>query len=343
MAEPDAGSSTPAPSAPAAAAPASSAPATTTSTSTTDVKRPASLGAALREAAGEGSSPSASASGEAPHATGTVLPTDASPTNGSEGPVPYPRFSEVNRAKNAAEEKLKALSWADGIDHNRLMQSIQWHARAQQNPASFLREIYEQAPPAVQAQMRNLFVPPQAARAPAQDPEPQPDIQTDTGVPVYSARQQALREQWFQRKLTAEFKQMVAPLQQESQRFQQLRDTAIREHQTRAFAQTTASEATEWPHFKEHVKSVVEELQKLPPGDTEAAEALNLHRAYLTVMKRDVLPGLSGKSEQAVLANLKQKAVAGSEHPGRASTSSPTRPKSMGAALRAELAKSNLR
>jgi hypothetical protein len=333
-----------APSAPAApsAAPSSAPAPTTTTTSTSDVKRPANFGAALRNAATADSSSATPASGDSP-AAGTVLPTDAGST-GPEGPVPYARFSEVNQHKKAAEEKLKALSWAEGIDHNRLLQSMQWHARAQQNPATFLREIYEQAPPQVQAQMRSFFVPPQAQRAPAAaDAEPQPDIQTDTGVPVYSAKQQALREQWFQRKLMAEFQQTIAPLQQESQRFQQLRDHALRERQTHLFAQSTAKQATEWPHFQQNVKAVVEELQKLPPGDTEAAEERNLYRAYVTVLKRDVLPGLNGQSEQAVLADLKTKAVAGSAHPGRAGTSEPTRPKSMGDSLKRELSKAGLR
>lgn len=333
------------PSAPATSAPAStpaSAPATTT-TSTPDVKRPANFGAALRHAAQDGSSPSAASSGDDSHATGTVLPTDAGSPASDKGPVPYSRFAEINTAKRAAEEKLKALSWAEGVDHRRLLQSIEWHARAQQNPAGFLHEIYAQAPPAIQAQMRAFFVPPQAARPAAPEAEPQPDIQTDTGIPVYSAKQHALWQQWQTRKLMAEVKQMVAPLQQESQRFQQLRDQAVRDRNTRAFAQSTAKEATEWPHFSQHAKAVVEELQKLPPGDTEAAEALNLHRAYLTVMKRDVLPSLNGNTEQAVLATLKQKAVAGSEHPGRASTSQPARPKSMGAALKQALANANTR
>jgi len=333
------------PAAPATPAPAStpaSAPATTsTSTSTPDVKRPANFGVALRNAATDGSSPS-SASGEDAHATGTVLPTDAGSPASAKGPVPYARFEEQTRAKQAAEEKLKALSWADGVDHRRLLQSIEWHARAQQNPAGFLHEIYAQAPPAIQAQMRAFFVPP-AARDAAPEAEPQPDIQTDTGIPVYSAKQHALWQQWQTRKLMAEVKQMVAPLQQESQRFQQLRDQAIRDRNTHAFAQSTAKDATEWPHFKEHASAVVAELQKLPPGNSEAEEANNLYRAYVTVLKRDVLPSLNGTTEQNVLANLKQKAVAGSEHPGRASTSQPTRPKSMGAALKQALANANTR
>ena len=150
---------------------APAAPAAPASTTTTDVKRPATLGVALREAASAGSSSATPASADA-HATGTVLPTDAgtataSKTSGPEGPVPYPRFSEVNKAKNAAEEELKALAWAKGLDAQTLLRSIEWHASAQKDPAAFLRQIYAQAPPAIQAQMRGLFVPPQATRSAA--------------------------------------------------------------------------------------------------------------------------------------------------------------------------------
>jgi hypothetical protein len=258
--------------------------------------------------------------------------------------VPYARFSEVNKAKHAAEERAKALAWAEGLDSQTLLRSIQWHAKAQQDPTAFLREIYAQAPPGIQEQIRSLFV--QTAQRPAApgDAEPQPDIQTDTGVPVYSARQQALREKWFQRQLMAEFKQMVAPLQEESQRTRTLRERAIAEFRTKSFAQNTAKDATEWPHFKDHVKPILEELQKLPPGASEEAEQNNLYRAYVTVLRRDVLPSLNGKTEAAVLADLKTKAVAGSEHPARAGTTAPnTREKTLGLQLRKELAKAGLR
>jgi hypothetical protein len=275
-----------------------------------------------------------------------VLPTDAgSPASaGPEGPVPYQRFSEVNKQKNAYEQELKALAWAKDLDQQALLRSVQWHADAQRDPAAFFNQIYGQAPPALQAKIRALFVQASARPAAPGDAEPQPDIQTDTGVPVYSARQQALREQWFKRQVMAEFKQLVAPLQQETQRSQQLREAALLDHRTRTFAQTTAKDATEWPHFKDHLKPILVELQKLPPGNTEAEETLNLHRAYMTVYRRDVLPSLNGKSEAAVLADLKTKAVAGSAHPNAGGTTAPNgREKTLGLQLRKELAKAGLR
>jgi hypothetical protein len=56
-----------------------------------------------------------------------VLPTDAgSPASaGPEGPVPYQRFSEVNKQKNAYEQELKALAWAKDLDQQALLRSVQ--------------------------------------------------------------------------------------------------------------------------------------------------------------------------------------------------------------------------
>jgi hypothetical protein len=324
-----------APAAPAAPAPAA-APATTP-----DVKRPTSFGAALRDAAKADSSSAAPASAEASAAT-TVLPTDAAPAT-TKGPVPYDRFFQVNSAKTAAEERLKEfetrlqqLSWADGLDRQLVHDTVNWRARAHTDPIGFFDEVMRTAPPQVQQQLRSAFARQLALK---NDPEPQPDVQTDTGQPVYSAKQQVAWFQWQSRRQQAEWDKKLEPLMREAQQGRQLREQARQDHQVRTFAVSTAKEATAWPHFKDHASEIVAELQKLPPGETEAAETLNLHKAYLTVLKRSVLPGLSGKTEAAVLANLKTKAVAGSEHPGRAGTAEPTRPKSMGEAFRRELVK----
>jgi hypothetical protein len=329
-----------APAAPAApaAAPAAAAPAA-------DVKRPANFGAALRDAAKADSSSADTASVESP-AAATVLPTDAAPAT-TKGPVPYDRFSEVNTAKNAAEArikeaeaKLQALAWADGLDRQLVHDTVNWRSRAHSDPMGFFNEVMRTAPAAVQQQLRSEFARQLATRT---DPEPQPDVQTDTGQPVYSAKQQVAWYQWQSRRQAAEFDKKLEPLQRELQAGKELRERAIRDHKTRTFATTTAKDATEWPHFQDNAKAIVEELQKLPPGQTEAEEVNALYRAYMTVLKRDVLPGLAGQTESKVLANLKTKAVAGSEHPGRAAAADPSPPKSMGESLRRELAKAGLR
>jgi hypothetical protein len=337
--------STPAAAAPAAAAPASSASAP--AATATDVKRPANFREALRQAEKEDSSSSTPASGETDAAAATVLPTDAGPA-GTEGPVPYSRFSEVNTAKKAAETRLKeietklaGLSWADGVDQRVVADSVRWRSRAHTDLDGFLRDLVSSAPPERQAQLRATLG--RMFAAPRQDAEPQPDIQTDTGQPVYSAKQQAAWYQWQSRQQEAKWAQRLAPLEQELAQGRQLREREARNAQTRTFAVDTAKEASEWPHFSEHAKEIVDELQKLPPGQTAEQEKLQLVSAYLTVLKRTVLPGLNGKTEAAVLANLKTKATAGSEHPGRTATAPTTRPKSMGDSLRRELAKSGVR
>lgn len=272
-----------------------------------------------------------------------MLPTDAAPAD-TKGPVPYDRFFETNTAKKAAEARVKevearlaALAWADGLDQHTLLDTVNWRVRSQRDPVGFFDELMRTAPLPVQQQLRSQFARQLALR---NDPEPQPDVETDTGQPVYSAKQQVAWFQWQARRQQAELDKKLEPLMREAAQGRQLREEAVRLHQVKTFAASTARDATQWPHFQEHVKEIVEQLQTLPPGQTEAEEALNLHKAYIAVLARSVLPGLSGKTEAAVLANLKTKAVAGSEHPGRAGTAEPTRPKSLGEAFRRELAKS---
>jgi hypothetical protein len=260
--------------------------------------------------------------------------------------VPYTRFQEQSHARKAAEEKLKALAWAEGLDQQLMLDTVNWRTRAHRDPSGFVQEIFRTASPQVQEQLRGVIAslvgaPPAAAAT--QDREPQPDVVTDTGTPVYSAKQQALWYDWQRRQMMAEVQKQLAPLQNEVKRSQQLRDRVIAEHKTRTFASTTAKSAESWPHFKENVKPIVEELQKLPPGETEAAEELNLYKAYMTVYTRDVLPGLSGKAEAAVLADLKTKAVAGSEHPGRTGTTEPQKFKSMRESLAFHLKQAGVR
>jgi hypothetical protein len=338
------------PSTPAAAPAVSSssgsaAPAATTTP--TDVKRPANFRDALRQAEKEESSSSTPASGETDAAAATVLPTDAG-SAATEGPVPYSRFSEVNTAKKAAEARLKeiesrlsGLSWADGVDPRVVADSVRWRARAHNDIEGFLNDIVTSAPPERQSQVRNALARLMQAQRP--DTEPQPDIQTDTGQPVYSAKQQAAWYQWQSRQQEAKWQQRLAPLEQELARGRQVREQAARDHENHTFAVGTAKEANDWPHFKEHAAEIVEELQKFPPGETQEREKLHLYNAYVTVLKRTVLPGLSGKTEAAVLANLKTKATASSEHPGRAASAPTSRPRSMGDALRKELAKAGVR
>lgn len=336
---------------------ASSAPTTTTTTasaetsstaaaaaasSTPDVKKPASFKAALMAAEQAESSPADPGDASPASAATTVLPTDAgSPAN--RGPVPYDRFSEVNARMQAAEKRAKendAYLWAKGLDQRIVTETVQWRAKALSDPDRFIRDVYTQATPAMQAKFRKEFG---GAPAPA-DQEPQPDLQTDTGQPVYSAKQQAAWMEWRDQRQQAAFDQRLAPLQAELNRGKEERARVESKAKAQTFATSTVKDAAEWPGFTDHVVAIGEELSRMPLATSEAEEALFLSRAYMTVYRRDVLPGLHKSAEERAIATMQTKAAAGSAHPGRATTApNPNKPKTLGEALRREADKAGWR
>jgi hypothetical protein len=262
--------------------------------------------------------------------------------------VPYARFKEVNQKATTAEQrvteyekKLQAYAWAEGLDPAQVADTVRWRTQAHQDPLKFLREAIQSAPEHLQPQLRSELGRMLASRAP--EAKPAPDLQTDTGKPVYSAEQYDRLQEWQARKQQAEWDKRLAPLQQELQQGRDLRERAARDVQTKTFAANAVKDAKTWPHFTEHAAEIAQELQKLPPGNTEAEESFALSRAYITVLNRSVFPKYTKTAEDTVLANLKTKAAASSEHPGRATTAAPTRPKSLGAALRAEADKAGWR
>lgn len=330
-------------------APATSAPApTTTTTTTTDVKRPASFGDALRTAAKEGSSPDAGTGASAAAAAATVLPTDAG-SPATRGPVPYERFSEINTRMQAAEKRAKeieaehaALAWAKGIDRKAVSDTFNWRAQSLADLPGFVRDLIAQAPADRLPQLRSEFAR-QLATRPAET-EPQPDLQTDTGQPVYSARQLAAWQDWRDRKAQTELDKRLAPLQAELNQGRQDRERVQSHAKAQTFAANTMKDAADWPHFTANVKAIAQEFAKQPVGRNETDEQLSLYRAYVAVMKRDVFPAIDSSAETRVLANLKTKALASTEHPGRATASlTPGRPKSLGDALRQEATRAGWR
>lgn len=335
---------TAAPSAPTTTTTAdTSAPAAPAAAAPPDVKKPASFKAALFAAEKAESSPADPGDASTASAAATVLPTDAgSPAN--RGPVPYDRFAEVNTRMQAAEKRAKeheAYAWAKGLDQRIVHETVQWRADALSNPEKFIRDVYTSATPEMQATFRKEFG---GAPAPVSTQEPPPDLQTDTGQPVYSAKQLAAWQDWRDAKSQAAFDQRLAPIQAELNRGKDERAKVESKAKAQAFASTTMKDAADWPGFTAHVTAIAEEYAKHPIGKTEADESLALHRAYMTVYRRDVLPTIDKTAEDRAIATMQTKAAAGSAHPGRATTApNPNRPKSLGESLRREADKAGWR
>lgn len=317
------------------AAPSTTAPAAASTSTTTDVKKPASFKAALFAAEKDASSASDPGDGSTGPAAATVLPTDAGTTTpANRGPVPYDRFSEVNTRMQAAEKRAKEIAWAEGLDQQTVRDTVNWRVQSRNDPGKFVRDIYDAATPEIQAKMRAAFGTAPAAVAPTG--EPQPDLQTDTGQPVYSAKQLAAWQDWRESRQQAEFDKRLQPLIEEQSRGKAERDKVESSAKAKTFASTLTKAAAAWPGFTEHTSAIGEELSKLPPSATEAEEKLALYTAWMTVYTRDVLPTLSKDAQAAAAADMKTKALAGSAHPGRATTSAPTPPSRKAGWLRRE-------
>lgn len=341
--------STGAPSAPATpttttpASPASTAaPATTTPAA--DVKKPASFKAALFAAEKAGSSAATDpdiASTEP--AAATVLPTDAG-SSAERGPVPYERFSQQNKRLKEIEAENAVYAWAKGLDKQTVHDTVQWRAKSQTDLPGFLRELIETAPADKLAQLRSELARQLSTKPAASDQEPAPDLQTDTGQPVYSAKQLAAWQDWRDAKSQAAFDQRLAPIQAELNRGKDERAKVESKAKAQSFASSTMQDAAKWPGFTENVQAIAAKYAAMPVGTSEAEERLAMQTAYLDVLATTIFPTYDKTAEDRAIATMQTKAAAGSAHPGRATTApNPNKPKSLGESLRREAEKAGWR
>jgi len=266
-------------------------------------------------------------SGETPAVDASSTPVDdpRSPT------IPRARFDEVNTRMSKAEAELKSLEWAkdlatlpEGDRHNLLT----WHRTLNGDPATAIEQVLSafaadpQYAPLLRSHAARVLGSARAtSEAPADDPEPEADLQTPDGALVYSAPQQKKRDDWLARRITAElttqFERRLGPVQE-----------VISAHQESKAHADVASVLTELrgdPDFKAHeadIKATLQHDAKLwALADRDPRLALEL--AYARVYRTKVLPTRDEKTKADVLANLQQRAVAGTTNPGAATTSTP--------------------
>src|SRR5688572_14721098 len=70
-----------------------------------------------------------------------AAPVAETPTNTEPGPIPYPRFKEVNDKWTAASKELESYGWAKGVNPQLAQSAIQLLQRAQGNPLAFTEEL----------------------------------------------------------------------------------------------------------------------------------------------------------------------------------------------------------
>lgn len=229
------------------------------------------------------------------------------------------RETEYTRGRQEIEQQYQ---WAKDIADAERDGLLTWRAAMNGDPRAI---AHIKANPEAVAWLRGLVA---EQAPPAADPEPEPDLQTADGQLVYSATRLKEWREWSNRQLTSnlkqEFQKELQPLQKVAQSVQQQES---RSAYTQSVAGAVARMKAADPAFEKHTKDVLEQIQKDPrlsklaldDGDPDTAIEL----AWARVYRDKVLPTEKKAAEQQVLANLQQRAVAGTTNPGTATTTTP--------------------
>jgi hypothetical protein len=249
----------------------------------------------------------------------TAAPVETTTTT-EPGPIPYPRFKEVNDKWTTASKELETLGWAKGVNPQLAQSAIQLLTRAQSNPLAFTEELETlRDHPVLGPQLRSWAARTlgfrNQPRPEAVEQEPQPDIEYEDGRKAYSAQRQHEREQWLLKQWESKIDERIAPLAKRGEQVDQI--VADREYQAiKAHAEVSAKSAIDtlkqqYPQFDEHKADVAEAMEKNP--------SFTLAQAWAQVFVQKVGPKLASGQAAAV----KAKVNAGSANPSRPSGALP--------------------
>lgn len=236
-----------------------------------------------------------------------------------EGPIPYPRFKEVNDGYQASKKELERLAWAKGIPVEHANELVTMYQNVKANPLAWTTEAEVlRDHPVFGPQLRSwaarmlgtrlASVPTEVQAQPASEPEP--DLELADGTPVYSAKQLRARDAWLQAEYDKRIDAKLNPLAESNKATsayvaQQM--TAQLQTQAKADGLAELTEMRAKPHFSEHEK----DIKALMIADP----TITLREAYSKVFVDQVIPKLA----QGQAATLQQKTGASSANPSRPS------------------------
>lgn len=311
--------------APAPSAPAPSVSSSVTTTGTMSARDALALADSSSATPETPATPAETPAAAIAQPAGTETPADESATTPATGEPPKWRWQDIlaNARDTSAKEAearvrqeldaqyggLKDFATLDPTERNGLLVLHRAMAGDAQS-----RALVAQAQPSLAQSLGWI-------QAQAEDAMPEADLQTGDGTPVYSATQQAKRDAWLENQITkkvlAQFDDRLKPVNE-----------VISAHQTAKAHADVASVLTEMradADFKAHeadIKATLKADAKLwALADSDPKLALEL--AWARVYRATVLPRRDESTKAAVLANLQQRAAAGTTNPGTATTSAP--------------------
>ena len=299
-----------------------------------DTSTPVSSGgfeAALERAAGA-ESPAAQPEASPVASAGASVPSaDPGSTGQTFGPVPYERFSEVNRERTAFKEHLERLRWAEQFQPDQVQHAFTLVQRQAADPVAYAEQLiaelhaHPEQGPRVRSLIGKLLAAQRGSAQASADPEPD-FVDQGTGERFYSAKQlQALREA-DRKRVEAAIDSRLKPIETERQQVQQQKAYETFTASLEGDAKRQYAEVKDLPGFTEHKAAIKQALQDHPEFQT-------LHQAYLHVFKTAIYPTLGQKEQAKAMATLQQKAGAATVNPASASTAVSKSPKSMEEAL----------
>ena len=208
-------------------------------------------------------------------------------------------------------------SWGEILKANpqQIREMLGWYQRAAADPVAHATQLLselqadERYRPQVASQAAKIL---QALRThqPKEEPEPQPDLVAENGMPVYSAERLRQYREWdakrSQAAIEARLSEALKPLRELQQERQQSRLT----QQASESAAKQYADAQKWHGFKEH--------------EADIAKAFNDNRdwslqdAYLHILHTKILPSFPANAQAKVVADLQSKAAAQTLNPSGA-------------------------
>jgi hypothetical protein len=251
-------------------------------------------------------------------------PPDISTDPASAGPIPFDRHKSAleNARTKAREEALTEWrsqhGWAEQVPREQFESFSQTAQQMASDPVGFLQRFANelQNHPVYGPQLKSQAARTLGQRQAAQqnDAEPQPDLETEAGEAVFSAKRQQEWRAWHDRQLEKKFDERLAPLQETHAQVQEARQRELIDHASGQFASQQLATIKALPGYTEHAAEIKAEFAKMPPPDHPMGYAVQLRDAWIKV----VVPKLDQTSRAKALAEMNAK--------GLASTASPTRP-----------------
>ena len=181
---------------------------------------------------------------------------------------------------------------------------------------------------------RELGRRPQPSAAPAPETEPEADLQTADGEPVYSAKQLKAWHQWNARQQEQRFHEQFAPVQEIAQQVKQVRET---QQQTRQYVQQSQPLLTELqalPGFTDHTKEIAEKQSELFAQAYQRGEKPDVVSLWFRAYREIVPAKLQQQQHTQLVQSATAKAAGRTDNPASVAASPPPPPKDLAAAFK---------